>query len=264
MKITLVPTAGLCNRLNAITSGILYQKYHKDAQLYIYWEKSKECYAHFTDLFEPLDCIEIKPLRKFYLKPGRKKNLYIPDILKKIYFDAYYNGNTINRNNFEKLTTGKQNIYVTSYNPFTPYEITSSLATFFKPTQELKERISLITEQYEDNVVGVHIRRTDNLASIKNNPIEKFYSLIDREITINSNCRFYLSSDEESVKKDMTKRYGDRIIFSQLPLVRDDVEGMKGAVVDLYCLGATKKIIGCTNSTFSNTASRLYDIELIV
>ena len=42
-------------------------------------------------------------------------------------------------------------------------------------------------------------------------------------------------------KKDMTKRYGDRIIFSQLPLVRDDVEGMKGAVVDLYCLGATKK-----------------------
>lgn len=83
MKITLVPTASLCNRLNAITSGILYQKYHKDAQLYIYWEKSKECYAHFTDLFEPLDCIEIKPLRKFYLKPGRKKNLYIPDILKR-------------------------------------------------------------------------------------------------------------------------------------------------------------------------------------
>ena len=90
MKITLVPTAGLCNRLNAITSGILYQKYHKDAQLYIYWEKSKECYAHFTDLFEPLDCIEIKPLRKFYLKPGRKKNLYIPDILKKIYFCLLY------------------------------------------------------------------------------------------------------------------------------------------------------------------------------
>ena len=174
MKITLVPTAGLCNRLNAITSGILYQKYHKDAQLYIYWEKSKECYAHFTDLFEPLDCIEIKTTPKVLSQARQEKESIHSRYIKKIYLYAYYNGNTINRNNFEKLTTGKQNIYVTSYNPFTPYEITSSLATFFKPTQELKERISLITEQYEDNVVGVHIRRTDNLASIKNNPIEKF------------------------------------------------------------------------------------------
>ncbi len=50
MKITLVPTAGLCNRLNAITSGILYQKYHKDAQLYIYWEKAKNA-MHTLPIF---------------------------------------------------------------------------------------------------------------------------------------------------------------------------------------------------------------------
>lgn len=33
MKITLVPYAGLCNRMNVIVSGLAYQHNHPDVQL---------------------------------------------------------------------------------------------------------------------------------------------------------------------------------------------------------------------------------------
>lgn len=48
MQITLVPTAGLCNRMNAILSAIaLNQHYHYPIN--IYWEKTSDCCAEYTD-----------------------------------------------------------------------------------------------------------------------------------------------------------------------------------------------------------------------
>ena len=75
MQITLVPTAGLCNRMNAILSAIaLNQHYHYPIN--IYWEKTSDCCAEYTDLFQPIEIedITISSLHKFYLKPGGKNN----------------------------------------------------------------------------------------------------------------------------------------------------------------------------------------------
>ena len=56
-KITLVPHSGLCNRMNAILSAIALVKHYGDKYpINIYWEKSKECYADFDELFLPITC----------------------------------------------------------------------------------------------------------------------------------------------------------------------------------------------------------------
>ena len=262
MEITLVPTAGLCNRMNAITSGICYKEKHKDVKLQIYWEKTPDCCAYFTDLFEPIPDYDIKPLKKFYLKTGKKNNLFLPDILKKIHFDAYYYGASYDRMNFDSIIQNNKNIYISAYNAFTPFGLTSSLGKMFIPIDKLQKRISRITGQYNDNVIGIHIRRTDNAPAIKNNPLTKFTTLMDKEIQLNKDIRFYLATDSEEVKNELKEKYGNKIMSMPMSLTRNTLQGMQDAIVDLYCLGSTKRIIGCTNSTYSLMASRLFNIEL--
>ena len=73
MKITLVPIAGLCNRINAITSGLLYQQYHPDCELEILWWKTHDCCVVFFDLFEqlPAPYAKIEKMRSL-LKKGQQ------------------------------------------------------------------------------------------------------------------------------------------------------------------------------------------------
>lgn len=116
---------------------------------------------------------------------------------------------------------------------------------------------------YTANTVGVHIRRTDNIAAIKNSPIENFMTLMDQEIENNANTNFYLATDSEETKNLFIKKYGDKIIPTHPTLNRNTTEGIKDAIVELFCLGHTHKIIGSKNSTYSLMASRLFKAELI-
>lgn len=265
MQITLVPTAGLCNRMNAILSAIaLNQHYHYPIN--IYWEKTSDCCAEYTDLFQPIEIedITISSLHKFYLKPGGKNNLFIPNNWRSMLFDASYKGNKILDMDFNNLIKGKDKIYITAYNRFCPLKIQHSIGRFFRPIESIENIINEITQKYESNIIGVHIRRTDNIAAIAENPIEKFISLMNKEIEVNPLCKFYLASDDYQIKEIFLEKFPNRIISPKWELSRNTVKGMKNAVTELYCLSRTKKIIGCTNSTYSNTASRLYNIPLIL
>ncbi len=264
MKITLVPAGGLCNRINAITSAICYKEKRENIDLQLYWEKTPECYADFSDLFNPLEDYKIERINKFYLLPRRKRNLYLSDILKKFIFDGIYYNAPYGRMNFDSVVRNKKNIYVSAANAFTPFEITSSLGKYFVPIDQLQERINQIVALFDDNTIGIHIRRTDNIDAIKNNPLNKFTALMDKEISQNKDVLFYLATDSQEVKDYLKKQYGERIISMPILLTRNALQGMQDAVVDLYCLGSTKKIIGCTNSTYSITASHLFNIDLIL
>lgn len=269
MKITLVPTAGLCNRMNAILCAIAsYEQYKIPTE--IYWEKTNDCYADFSDLFEPLNHpnIQVKPLKKFYLKPGGKSLLYMPNILRFFYFDVSYNANklSIMESKLDSLCRNKERIYITSFNRYCIIPpIKDLVSTYFKPAKDIEEHFNEVTENYyTPNTIGVHIRRTDNLAAIRNNPIEKYISLMDNELRVESDTNFYLATDCDEVRTKMIERYGERIIPTRYTLNRSSVQGMKDAVTELYCLGKTKKIIGSSNSTYSQISSDLYKIELVV
>ena len=71
--ISLVPCGGLCNRMNAILSAIAVVRNFGDKYIFnIYWRKSHDCYADFSQLFFPIkeDNIRIVKLNKFYLIGG--------------------------------------------------------------------------------------------------------------------------------------------------------------------------------------------------
>ena len=85
---------------------------------------------------------------------------------------------------------------------------------------------------------------------------------MDAEIKKNSNTRFYVASDDDDVKECLKTKYPDRIITLMDDLDRNSLEGMKFAVLDLFCLSKTKKILGSVGSSYSQIAAEIGGIEV--
>lgn len=262
--LTLVPYAGMCNRMNTILCGIaVHRTYH--IPVAIHWEKTADCHANYTELFEPMqiDGITISPLRDFCLKPGGKKCLYLPNLLRRFKFDLSYDDHLkITEKDFSEIAANKKNIYICAYNEFCLSRIERSVADYFQPIKLIQDRIDAKIAEFAPKTIGIHIRRTDNTAAIRNNPIEKYINHIKTELREDPVCKFYLATDSEEVKRFLIDRYPNKIITSELSLTRSSTEGMQDALVELFCLSHTNKLIGSTNSTFTFLASRLYNIPL--
>jgi hypothetical protein len=262
-KVVIVPIAGLCNRMRAIASGIYLSK-KIGIPISIYWHKKNECLADFTELFQTikLDDVTIQPLKlsKFYFYPDQKRNLYLPgNIRKAIFKTQIVNFNKNTGNVFDKISTNGG--YIT-----TPHSLCQhySLNEIFKPIDKIKSSISNITDKFSSNVIGIHIRRTDNKQAIDKNSLEDFYNRMDIEIIENPNIKFYLATDSISVKEEMIAKYKEKIISYNASLSRDSVKGMQDAVIDLWCLSSTSFIIGSFYSSYSELAAELGGIKLVI
>lgn len=276
MKITLVPYAGLCNRMNVIISALAYQQNHPDVQLIIKWHRWFHCNCRFKDLFKPVTLIpspyHVIELSELNWKdvPGHRLNLHLPDKLRKYFYDVVFMPHN-SPDEFEGIvsifrkTRGKEpNVYIYKENCFCRDSWMGNLADIFQPQEDIQRRIDEITKDWDGHVIGLHVRRTDNVLAIQNSPIERYYQIIEKEVELDSKVRFYLATDSEEVKHDLTSRFGKRIIAIPLCLKRSSLQGMKDAVVDLYCLASTSRIYGSSASTYSLLAGKIYGIPVIV
>lgn len=259
-SITFVPLGGLCNRMRAIASGVNVAK-KIGYPISVYWNVNKDCYAAFSDLFQPVlvEGVTVKPYTRFdfYLALDRKRNFYIPGVVRNFIFDKQIvDGKCLDETEIEEL---QGRIYIIS-GGFV--DECYSLTDLFVPTLEIKERIDGLSSRFSENVFGIHIRRTDNTWSIQNNQIDDYLQFMDVKIETCSDVKFYLATDSMDVKRLMIDRYGDRIVFHQAILERTSVQGMKDAVVDLWCLSLTKEIIGSYYSSYSDIAAELGRINL--
>lgn len=108
---------------------------------------------------------------------------------------------------FDEKAKGKEKIYVCHANRFCKEEIHHSLAKIFIPTEELQTRIDKITSNWAGkNVIGLHIRRTDNVTAISLSPDECFHNIIDQELIKDGNSLFYVASDDQTVKDELCKK----------------------------------------------------------
>lgn len=265
-NLTVVPYAGLCNRLNSIVCALQYKTKHPNVDVKIFWFKYFHCNCRFDDLFKqlPPPYPHVQELG-FGVKnrPGTKFNFYIPDKLRFLWYDCVITPSH-NADRFEDYTKEKERVYVYKDNRFCFAEPDYNVSRFFQPVDDIQKRINEVTKDWNGNVIGLHIRRTDNTLAIKNTPIEHFYNIIDKELSIDKNAKFYLATDDDYVKIELKKRYGEHTIISpKLTLKRNSVRGMKDAVLDLFCLASTKKIYGSCASTYSLFASHLFGRELI-
>lgn len=282
--IELVPYGGLSNRMRAIASAYEIALIN-NSKLIVYWGNTSECFASFHDLFIQNDKIIVKTIDKkqFYLKRPTRSNLYLPAVMTFFFkrkLGKYYvelaekwgggffrkliflntgdrtRTNSILKRPIAPLITGSCLVF-TCHSLKDDFELNN----LFNPTIELQSIIREKTKKFPDKTIGLHIRQTDNILSIRKSPLLLFHQAIQSEIKKDKNITFFLSTDSLSVKNELYSEYGDRIIFNDLPLDRNSINGIQGAVIDLWCLSKTMRIYGSFYSTFSEMAAKIGNIN---
>lgn len=148
----------------------------------------------------------------------------------------------------------EEDVYINSYSKF--YHVGEY--DVFKVKEHIQQKINLILPENREHLVGVHIRRADNIKSIEQSPTELFINAMWEVIKKDDKAVFYLATDSHNEEKQLISEFGDRIIVNvDKELNRNSKQGIIDALIDLKGLSASKKIIGSYWSSFSETASLL-------
>lgn len=264
-----IPVGGLANRMKAVASSFILAQQNQ-IKTNVIWFQDWALHAPFNTLFEPIHspniCIKEASLidHIIYDRP-RAKNLYIPRLFQYFIFRSCLYEKTIQdlkKQNFNfNNWIQKGHVYMASYLDFQEIS-TDILRQLFIPLPPIQARIDHLSQQFSPYTLGVHIRRTDNAASIEQSPIELFFDAIDKEIDLFADTSIYLATDDESVKLELQKRYGKRLIFAKDKADRSSIAGIQGGIVDMYVLARTQKIFGSFHSSFSELAAQIGNIPL--
>lgn len=264
-KITFVPVGGLANRMRAVASAMTLAA-KTGSELNIVWFQDWALNAPFYQLFEPIDrkglCLRDASRWDYvWLDRPRSKNFRIPLLFQKLAFRSCLYERSItplcNRHfDFERWVNEKRCVYMASYTAFRPYDA-AEIGRLFVPVETIREEVDRRCRNFSDAMIGVHIRRTDNEASIRQSPIELFYRKLDEEIRKNEGTGIYLATDAEEVKQAMKARYGGRVWFTEKKADRGSLEGIRDGIADMYTLARTRKIYGSFQSSFSDMAAQI-------
>jgi len=268
---TLIPIGGLGNRINAICSVIVFcKKFNKSLKIIWFKDHGLNCSVKELMSINPdLDNIQMEDAKfsDFILRDNpRRKNLWIPKFFQFFLFDRRIYKNEVSQvlSTFVKSDFGKldkyKHVFMINWGKFwCEPDMWKSIT--IKP--QIKNRAEEIIKSFGNvkRLVGIHVRRTDHLWSIRNSPTELFVKKIQKEINLyRENVRFYLASDSLEVKNEIVSIFGDKIITSVKQTNRDTKEGIIDAFIEMNVLAMTDKIYA-PGSSFSETAHFLSNNE---
>jgi len=271
------PFGGLANRLLALDSAIKLKRSLKPARMKVIWERNRRLNCKFSHLFEippELEVHETIGFDKFKLRsyaciynsfhPNSFKWPWFNFLLgKERWFSRKYYANEIEgilSNTAILNPEVRRSLYISYYQRF---YIDGSPFFPFKPTKEISEQVEEQVRQFKARTVGIHIRRNDHSSAIKHSPTSAFISKIE-QMSDFKNGQLFLSSDSIEEKEYLKQRYGDRLLTRAISFSREHQKGIIDAVIDIYCLAKTQKILGSQDSTFGQVASELGGVELEV
>lgn len=161
----------------------------------------------------------------------------------------------------EAVQQSGKTLIITNYEFIKPETTYSSL---FKLKPQLRKLVDDATQNVTDRTIGVHIRRGDHERAIRQSPEDAFRRAMKEEIEKDPNATFFLATDSEETKQSLQKEFDNRRILSNdVPLTRKSTSGLQGAIIDLYSLARTRKILGSRVSTFSGMAAKIGGIPLL-
>ena len=261
-QVHIVPTGGLCNRMRAMASGIfLAQRCHLPTV--VYWNNAQGLKADFADLFQPisLPSVSVVENKKWLFNVLDTKSYLLRLPFLGLKGKIFYNfSSQVQGDIFPHLHShSRRNLMLISC--FTMCEH-YPLRELFVPQPDIFEKIRQNRSSFADNTIGVHIRRTDNYESIRRSPLNLFIERLEQELRNDSATKFYLATDSEEVKTELKRRFAGHVITSDKKADRESLDGMKAAVVELFCLSQTRKIIGSDFSSYSQLAAEIGGIGL--
>ncbi|MEO0455788.1 MAG: hypothetical protein AAF152_04290 [Cyanobacteria bacterium P01_A01_bin.114] len=247
-------------------------------KLRVIWINNANLGCAFDKLFKPIPSIDlVEPkIASLYVEPSEiivsnklKKGLltHLSKLYKRAYFDrviypadmASIVRSSAENNRLAAIGTFHRGLIITDQ----PFYKSNSYQNF-QPIDSLAQEIAARTAEFNNHTIGIHIRRGDNQASIRNSPTSIFFEAISNEISRRPEAKFYVASDDLSVKQNLCEQFGKRIITSLEKTSRNTESGIQAAVVDLYALSKTQKIYGSYWSSYSIAAATLAGAELVI
>ncbi len=74
--------------------------------------------------------------------------------------------------------------------------------------------------------------------------------------------KFYISTDSDKILNNLKSIYKEKVFSGAVQLARHTTEGIISALVDLYCLSKSKKVLGSFDSSFSQMAAKMGNVPL--
>lgn len=296
-KLYLKPVGGLCNRMRAVdTAASLARQSGK--QLIVFWGRDIYLNCRYSDLFESSEHFKVMEEKQFFGKkalfpylPGSKPT----STIRKAFYSATKAAFNINQEiwfeNFENALSpliadvtperikSMQDFESKSYSYFStllaPLHNKSSsfictawklvpeqqYSKHFTPVSSLNSKVYDLAKNFI-NTVGVHIRRSDHEAAMEFSTLQKFTAAMDAELKLDSTTTFFLATDCRTTEENLRQLYPGKIFaFPKASYNRNTPRGIKDAVVDLYALSKTNKILGSYYSSFSQVAAEISGIE---
>jgi hypothetical protein len=135
-----------------------------------------------------------------------------------------------------------------------------------RPVSGIQERLDLLARRYGfgPDSVGVHVRRTDNELARRHSPLSAFQEAMEQELRLKPDTWFFLCTDEPELEGVMEERFPGRVVVLEKDHSRENASGMEAAMIDLYLLARTRKVLGSYSSSFSQIASEIGGIPLDV
>ncbi|MBQ8673515.1 MAG: oligosaccharide flippase family protein [Bacteroides sp.] len=264
--ITLVPEGGLANRMKAIDAAVALAR-DTESRLRIIWFKDWGLNCRFDQLFLPLRVegveVSVKEASLIDLllndRP-RRRNFCLPRLFQQFRYDARIYGGEATRLyreqfDFARWARGRK-VYLSSFVYFHP-QPQEQMFRIFHPLPDLQRQIEERCSDFTPCTIGIHIRRTDNAVSIRQSPTHLFINKVEEETAQRPDANFYLATDSEEEKALLTHRFGRRIMTLKRKADRGSLSGMQDALVELYALSRTCRILGSMHSSYSETAAQI-------
>jgi hypothetical protein len=264
--ILLRPTGGLCNRLRTIDSGLVLSR-QIQRPLHVLWTLGPELNCGFYSLFEPSPEMQVTdvPLSPPPASTRLRKLAFLREYLsyRRQYRCVIFQSrmNRLVRRNFDFTRLQKyDSVFITCCNRF--YRPQRKFQPFL-PIAPIRRIAEAYIKVFSDHTIGVHIRRTDHHTVTSYSPEKGFLDAMNDEIQKEPQTTFYLATDNADIQSRFTAMFGDRILWHPKDFDRNSPKGIEDALVDLWCLSKTKKVIGSHLSSFSETAVQINDIPLL-
>ena len=255
--IIIQPSGGLCNRIRSINSAATLAR-KKGVPLKVLWLNAPELNCPFEELFIPTDEFELINIhslnnpKKLFLQLTARQRFNNEDILKN------KTGDMLNEDFYEKLS---DSVYIFTWEQFYPTEDYH----LFRPTPQIQEKINAITADFSSHMIGVHIRRTDNVTAIGKSGTDAFIRAMKAEIAADPEVRFFLATDEKKEEAILREHFGEKLLTNENRVIdRNSVQGMHDAMIDLFSLAATDKILGSYWSSFTDVAASMRGIPKVI
>ena len=292
---------GLGNRLVAIASARGLAREYSKSRVNLIWIADNDiAYCRFSDLFElttddtrvvadrPVGAsllllylgIHFRQVRKIYKNrlfvfTALRLLRWIGYLLARAHFDKIFHfqdmssatpggeGSWAFAARFRRLTPELGNrMFVSSHELFHR----EPRFDFCRPRPHIQKRVDEIADRFGEYTVGVHIRLEDFIGVTieRESPVELFIQRMTAELERNDNTKFFLATDSSYAKEIIIEHFKDRVMTQEGSLIRTERSGMENAMVDMYTLVRTDKILAPYLSTFSRCAAMIGKTEFEV